>query len=230
MRILMIEDEKYAARAVAEILKKNKYTVDLAFDGEDGSAYALSGIYDIIILDIMLPKKDGLTILKEIRGADIDIPVIMLTARGQIEDKVKGLDLGADDYLAKPYHADELLARLRALNRRKSELNNGGILSCGDMQLSPYELILSCGKKQTKLKLKESQILELLMNNPNQTLSKNTIIERVWGYDTDAEDNHVETHISRLRKAIKSVNSRTEIRTIRGAGYTLCFINCEINS
>jgi DNA-binding response OmpR family regulator len=230
MRVLMVEDEKYTARAVAEILKKNKYTVDLVFDGESGADYALTGIYDIIILDIMLPKKDGLAVLKEIRAANIDVPIILLTAKGQIEDKVRGLDLGADDYLPKPYHTDELLARLRALNRRKPELNNDGILSFGDIQLSPHELILSGEKRQTALKLKESQILELLMNNPNMALSKNTIIERVWGYDTDAEDNHVETHISRLRKAIKNVQSHTEIRTIRGVGYTLCFLNCGTNS
>ncbi|MCL1865839.1 MAG: response regulator transcription factor [Oscillospiraceae bacterium] len=222
MRVLMVEDEKYAARAVAEVLKKNKYAVDLVFDGEDGLEYALSGIYDIIILDIMLPKKDGLTVLKEVRENGIDIPVILLTAKSQTEDKVRGLDLGADDYLPKPYHTEELLARLRALNRRKSELNNGGIIGFGDIQLSPHELTLVCGKKQTTLKLKESQILELLMNNSKQILSKNAIIERVWGYDTDAEDNHVETHISRLRKAMNAVQSNAEIKTVRGAGYVLC--------
>jgi DNA-binding response OmpR family regulator len=222
----MVEDERYTARAVAEMLKKSNYTVDLAFNGEDGLEYALSGIYDIIILDIMLPKKDGLTILRQIREAQINAPVILLTAKGQVEDKVKGLDSGADDYLPKPYHTEELLARLRALNRRKPELNNDGILSYGDIHLSPHELILSCNgsMKQVKLKLKQSQILELLINNRNRVLSANTIIERVWGYDTDAEDNHVQTQISRLRKVLSSVQSETEIRTIRGVGYTLCFV------
>ena len=221
MRVLMVEDEKYTARAVAEILKKNNYAVDLACDGEDGLDFALTGVYDIIILDIMLPKKDGLTILKEIRGAGIDTPIILLTAKGQIEDKVKGLDLGADDYLPKPYHTDELLARLRALSRRKPEFSGEGLLVFGDIQLSPHELTLVCGKRQIKLKLKEAQILELLMSHKNQILSKNTIIERVWGYDTDAEDSHVEIHVSRLRKAIGDIRSGVEIRTVRGAGYIL---------
>jgi DNA-binding response OmpR family regulator len=145
----------------------------------------------------------------------------MLTARGQIEDKVKGLDLGADDYLPKPYHTDELLARLRALNRRKPALNNDGVLEFGDIRLSPHDSTLFCGKKQAVLKLKESQILALLINNPNQILSKNTIIERVWGFDTMAEDNHVETQISRLRKTLEHVESHVKIRTLRGAGYIL---------
>lgn len=221
MRILMVEDEKYMAKAVAEILKKNHYTVDLVHNGEDGLDHALSGIYDIIILDIMLPKKDGLTILKEVRKAGIDTPVILLTAKVQIEDKVKGLDFGADDYLPKPFHTDELLARLRALNRRKPGFINDGILSFADLKLAPNTLVLSCNGHEIKLKLKEAQILELLITNRNQILSKNTIIERIWGYNADAEDNHVEIHISRLRKAISQIQSHASIRVIRGVGYTL---------
>lgn len=221
MRVLMVEDEKYMAKAVAEILKKNHYTVDLAHNGEDGLDHALSNIYDIIILDIMLPKRDGLTILKEIRKAGICAPVILLTAKGQIEDKVKGLDFGADDYLPKPFHADELLARLRALNRRKPEFISDGILSFADLKLDPNTLILSCYGQEIKLKLKEAQILELLIANRNQILSKSTIIGRIWGHDTDAEDNHVEIHISRLRKAMLQIQSHASIRVIRGVGYTL---------
>jgi len=219
---LLVEDEKYTARAVAETLKKSNYTTDLAHDGEYGLDCALSGIYDFIILDIMLPKKDGLTVLKELRRAGIEAPVILLTARGQIEDKVKGLDLGADDYLPKPFHTDELLARLRALSRRKAaEYNSDGGLAFGDVSLFPNTLALSCGERETVLKLKEAQILEILIANKNQILSKDSIIEKVWGYDADAEDNHVETHISRLRKALASIGSGVEIRTVRGAGYTL---------
>jgi len=221
MRVLMVEDEKYMAKAVAEILKKNHYTVDLAHDGSDGLDYALSAIYDIIILDIMLPKMDGLTILSEIRKAGIDTPVILLTAKGQIEDKVKGLDFGADDYLTKPFHTDELLARLRALHRRKPELCNNGFISFGDIEFSPHTLVLRCGKKETVLKLKESQLLELLIANKNTVISKNTIIERVWGYDAQAEYNHVEIHISRLRKQLSQIESQITINTVRGAGYTL---------
>ncbi|MBL1230591.1 response regulator transcription factor [Enterococcus sp. BWB1-3] len=221
MRVLMVEDEKYMAKAVAEILKKNHYTVDLVHDGSEGLAYARSSIYDIIILDIMLPGRDGLTILSEIRKIGIGTPVILLTAKGQIEDRVKGLDFGADDYLAKPFHTDELLARLRALHRRKPELCNNGVITFGDIEFSPHTLVLKCVKNETMLKLKEGQLLELLIDNRNIVVSKNTIIERVWGYDTEAEDNHVEIHISRLRKQLTRVKSRISINTIRGAGYTL---------
>jgi two-component system, OmpR family, response regulator ArlR len=222
MRVLIVEDDKYIAKAVAEILKKNNYTVDLVYNGEEGLDYALSDVYDIVILDIMLPKKDGLTILKEIRKTGIDVPVILLTAKGQIEDKVKGLDLGADDYLPKPFHPDELLARLRALGRRKPEFHNDGILTFGDFQLAPHTLVLSCGGREIKLKLKEAQILELLITNRNQIISKDTIIERVWGYDADACYNQVESHISRLRKAISQIQSNINISVIRGEGYVLC--------
>jgi len=222
VRVLLVEDEKYTARAVAETLKKNNYTTDLAFDGEYGLDCARSGIYDFIILDIMLPKKDGLSVLREIRSEGIETPVILLTARGQVEDKVKGLDLGADDYLPKPFHTDELLARLRALNRRKAaDYSNNGELVFGDATLSPNTLTLSCGERKTLLKLKEAQILETLIANKKQILSKDAIIEKVWGYDADAEDNHVETHISRLRKALTGIGSGVEIRTVRGAGYML---------
>lgn len=221
MRILMVEDEKYMARAVAEVLKKNHYSIDLAHDGEYGLYCALSGIYDIIILDIMLPKRDGLSILKEIRDNQIDVPVILLTARGQIEDKVKGLDFGADDYLAKPFHTDELLARLRALGRRKADLLPGGVLAFGDISLAPHTLTLSCGSLDAKLKLKEAQLLEMLIKNKNIIVSKETIIKKIWGYDTDAEDNYVEAHVSLLRKKLAAVKSECHIRNIRGAGYTL---------
>ncbi len=221
MRILMVEDEKYIAKAVAEVLKKNHYTVDLAHDGQYGLDCALSNIYDIIILDIMLPERDGLSILKEVRRNRIETPVILLTARGQLEDKVKGLDLGADDYLAKPFHTDELLARLRALGRRKSKLLNDGTLIFGDLQLLPHVLMLKCNGSESKLTLKESQLLELLIDHKNRIISKDFIIEKIWGYETDAMDNHVEAHISLLRKKLLEVRSGTMIRTIRGAGYTL---------
>lgn len=221
MRILMVEDEKYMARAVAEVLKKNRYTVDLAHDGRYGLDCALSNIYDIIILDIMIPERDGLSILEEIRKKHIETPVILLTARGQLEDKVQGLDLGADDYLAKPFHTDELLARLRALGRRKSGPLNDGTLVFGDLQLMPHALLLKCDGNEIRLTLKEAQILELLINHKNRIVSKDTIIEKIWGYETDAEDNHVEVHISLLRKKLSEVQAETSIRTIRGAGYTL---------
>lgn len=221
MRILMVEDEKYMARAVAEVLKKNHYTVDLAHDGQYGLDCALSNIYDIIILDIMLPERDGLSILEEVHRNRIETPVILLTARGQLEDKVRGLDSGADDYLAKPFHTDELLARLRALGRRKPGLVNDGTLIFGDLQLLPYALMLKCKGQEIRLTLKEAQLLELLINNRNMIISKDTIIEKIWGYETDAMDNHVEAHISLLRKKLSEIQSGSIIRTIRGAGYTL---------
>ena len=221
MRVLLVEDEKYLAKAVAEILKKNNYTVDLVYDGLEGLDFALTGLYDLIILDIMLPSMDGLAILQNIRKKGIDAPVILLTAKGQSEDKVKGLDYGADDYLAKPFHTNELLARLRALQRRKPELNNDGVIAFGNIQFSPHTLLLQSEAGQSELKLKEAQLLELLLNNQSRVVSKQTIIEKVWGYDTEAEDNHVEIHISRLRKRLAELTSQVRINTIRGAGYTI---------
>lgn len=216
----MVEDEKYMARAVAEVLRKSNYTVDLAHDGEYGLDCALSGIYDAIILDIMLPRRDGLSVLTELRQNGIDAPVILLTARGQLEDRVKGLDLGADDYLPKPFHTEELLARLRALGRRKSELLRGG-LAFGDILLEPHALMLSGSGGEAKLTLKESQLLELLIGHKRMIVSKDTIIEKIWGYDSYAQDSHVESHVSLLRKKLAAVHSGCVIRTIRGAGYTL---------
>jgi len=217
----MVEDEKYMAEAIAQVLKKNHYSVDLAHDGEYGLDCGLSGIYDIIILDIMLPKMNGIDILKELRKNNVEAPVILLTARGEIEDRVRGLDSGADDYLAKPFHTDELLARLRALGRRKSELIHDGILRYGDIALNPFTLLLECGEKNTKLSLKEAQLLELLIKRAGTIATKEIIIEKLWGYDTDAEDNHVEIHVSLLRKKLNSLKSDVSIRTIRGAGYVI---------
>lgn len=221
MRILMVEDEKYLAEAVAQVLKKNHYSVDLEYNGEAGLNSGLSGIYDIIILDIMLPKIDGISILKELRRNSIETPVILLTARGETEDKVRGLDSGADDYLAKPFHTDELLARLRALGRRKAELLNDGKLKYGDIELNPLTLQLGCGDKEIKLTLKETQLLELMIKRNTMIMSKEIIIEKLWGYDTDAEENRVEIHVSLLRKKMAQLESDVSICTIRGAGYAL---------
>ncbi|MBW8350892.1 response regulator transcription factor [Bacillus sp. IITD106] len=221
MRILIIEDEKYIAEALAQILKKNYYTVDLAYDGEYGLDCAISNIYDIIILDIMLPKMDGIRVLRGMRESGIETPVILLTAREQIEDKVYGLDSGADDYLSKPFNAEELLARLRALGRRKPKLNHDGILKFGDINLNPHTLLLVCGNKESELTLKEAQLLELLILRKNMIVSKDIIIEKLWGYDSDATDNHVETHVSLVRKKLINIESSVSIRSIRRAGYVL---------
>ena len=222
MRVLFVEDEKYIAEAVEQVLKKNNFSVDLAFDGEYGLDCALSGIYDVIVLDIMLPKMDGLQALRELRVQGVKTPVLLLTARGLVEDKVRGLDYGADDYLAKPFHKDELLARIRALSRRQSDLIPDGVLKYGGLELNPGTLIVRCGESSVKLSLKEAHILELLIKNHGLTISKETIIEKVWGYESDADEGHVETHISLLRKKLAQVTRDVTIRTIRGTGYTIC--------
>jgi len=221
MRVLLVEDEKYLAKAIAEILKRNRYTVDVVYDGQDGLDYALSGIYDVLIFDIMLPKKDGLTLLKDVRSANIETPILMLSARGEIDDKVVGLDFGADDYLPKPFHYDELLARLRALLRRKDSLVQDGMLTFFDITLSPYTLTLTSEGRQVTLSLKEAQVLEMLMKNKNLVISKDQMLEKIWGYETEAGDNHVEVHVSMIRKKMKRIKSKTLIKTMRGLGYTL---------
>lgn len=221
MRILMVEDEKYMAEAIEQVLKKNNYSVDLAFDGEYGLDCGLSGIYDIIILDIMLPKMDGIGVLKELRKNGIEVPVILLTAKGETDDKVIGLDSGADDYLAKPFKTEELMARLRALSRRKNELIKDNILQYADMELNPLTLNLSCGSEEFKLTLKECQLLELLIKRKDIIISKDSIIEKLWGYETCAEDNNVEVYISFLRKKLSRIKSQVIIQTVRGAGYVL---------
>lgn len=222
MKILLVEDEAMLAEAIAQVLKKNHYSVDIAPDGEYGLDCALTGMYDIIILDIMLPKKDGISVLRELRREGIKSHVILLTAKSQTEDKVAGLDSGADDYLAKPFQTQELLARLRALLRRKEELYVGGTLKYEDIEFDPHKLQIKRASVIVKLTLKESQILELLITNKGNPVSKETIIEKLWGYETDAEDSHVEIHVSLLRKKLKELKSTIFIKAIRGVGYTLC--------
>ncbi|MGE7943917.1 response regulator transcription factor [Lysinibacillus xylanilyticus] len=221
MRVLIVEDEILIGEAIAQVLKKNNYSVDLAIDGSYGLDCGLTNIYDIIILDIMLPELDGIQVLQELRQHGIQTPVILLTAKGDIEDKIRGLDSGADDYLAKPFHTNELLARLRALTRRKAELIPDGILSFEDVELDTNQLRLRCQDHHTKLTLKESQLLELFIHRKNIVTSKNIIIEKLWGYNSDADDSHVEVQISFLRKKLKQLPSVVMIDTIRGAGYIL---------
>jgi DNA-binding response OmpR family regulator len=221
MKVLYVEDEKYMARAVAQVLKKNNYSVDLAYDGESGLDFAMSGVYDIIVLDIMLPKLDGISILREIRKQNITTPVILLTAKGETEDKVKGLDSGADDYLAKPFQTDELMARLRALGRRKELIVADNALVFGDIELN-YNALDLFGNGQTfHLTLKESQLLELFIINKGQALSTDMLIEKVWGWDSDAEDSHVQVQIAFLRKKLSLLSKCVKIKTVRGIGYML---------
>lgn len=221
MRILLVEDEKYLAQALEQVLQKNNYAVDLAYDGEYGLDCALSGIYDVIVLDIMLPKMNGLEVLKSLRNERNSTPVLLLTAKSETQDKVKGLDLGADDYLAKPFKTEELLARLRALSRRKETIVFNNALAYNDIELNTNSLVLYCGTREFKLTLKESQILELLIRMEEMFVSKDSIIEKVWGFDGEAGDSHVEVYISFLRKKLKALKSTTAIKTVRGVGYSL---------
>ena len=221
MKILYVEDEKYMAKALEKVLRKNNYSVDLAFDGEDGLSFALTNLYDIIILDIMLPRRDGISLLKELRRQNIETPIILLTAKGDIEDKITGLDSGADDYLPKPFQAEELLARLRALARRKGHLIPDNILRYGDIELNPHTLDLYKDNQSFHLTLKESQLLEMLIDHRGMTVSASTIIEKIWGYDTDTEDSHVRVHVSFLRKKLALLDSTVRIKSIRGVGYML---------
>ncbi|WP_017414237.1 response regulator transcription factor [Clostridium tunisiense] len=221
MRILIVEDEVHLAEALTQILRKNNYTVDAVNDGEAGVDNALSNIYDLIILDIMLPKLDGISVLKEIRKEGLSTPVILLTAKGEISDKVLGLDSGADDYLPKPFATEELLARIRAIARRKGEVAQDNTLRFGDLQLAPDTLRLGCRDKEVKLILKESELLELLINRKKSTSSKELIIEKLWGFDSEVEHNHVEVYISFLRKKLNHLCSNVKITTVRGVGYIL---------
>ena len=220
MRILVVEDEVNLAEAIGQILKTQNYSVDIVYDGEAGLDYALAGIYDVVILDIMLPKRNGISLLQELRKQGCGTHVIVLSAKGELGDKVLGLDSGADDYLAKPFQTEELLARIRALGRRKGETSVAG-LSYGDLQLDMSNLVLFSNNGDITLTLKEAELLEYLMRNGSVVSQKERIIEKIWGFDSEAEANHVEVYISFLRKKLKHVRSRMEIRAIRGVGYVL---------
>lgn len=221
MKVLLVEDEKQLAEALMQILNKNKYMVDGVYNGEDGLDYALTGIYDVIILDIMLPKLNGLEILKKIREENISTPVILLTAKGEVSDKVKGLDCGADDYLPKPFSTDELLARLRALTRRKGEVINDDTLSFGDFSLNLSTYILEGNNGNVRLTLKEVEILKYFLLRPGRVVSKEDLIIKIWGYESEAENNNIEVYISFLRKKLQYIGAEAKISTIRGVGYKL---------
>ena len=220
MRLLLIEDEPRLSEALAYILKKNKYGVDVALDGESGQAMAEAGVYDIIILDRMLPRKEGVSLLKDLRRQGINTPVLMLTAKDSIQDRIEGLDAGADDYLIKPFSTDELLARLRALSRRPpAQQLQGETLSLGGLTFKPLHCELSSREQTVKLTMKESLLLELFMRNPGQVITKEQILDRVWGLDSDVEANNVEIYVHYLRK--KLISPSLKIETVRGIGYCL---------
>ncbi|BCZ47144.1 DNA-binding response regulator [Clostridium gelidum] len=220
MRILIVDDEIRLAEALGQIMTQNKYIADIVNDGESGYDYAMSGIYDVIILDVMLPKMNGFDIVRKMRENKEKTPVILLTAKDEITDKVTGLDCGADDYLTKPFSPEELLARVRALSRRQGEviLNE---LNFGDLMLNQSVSTLFCGAKSIRLGLKEFEILRLLMSNPSSIVTKEDLILKVWGSDSDAEDNNVEVYISFLRKKFFFLGSTVTIETVRKIGYHL---------
>lgn len=220
MKILLVDDEKQLVSALSAILKQNKYSVDVAFDGEEGLDHALSGVYDLIILDVMMPVKDGFTVLKTLRENKIDTPVLILSAKTETSDKIDGLNSGADDYLTKPFSTEELLARVKALLRRKEKFT-GDVITAGDLTLNRDSFELACGDKNITLGKKEFQILEMLFLSQGKSIDKERFIEKVWGYDTDAEYNTVEVYVSFLRKKMSAIGSASEIKSIRGLGYTL---------
>ena len=220
MTVLVVEDERNLSNVICGILKENKYKCDAVYNGTDGYDYASSGIYDAIILDVMLPGIDGFEVVRRLRKDKNQVPVIMLTARDSLSDKVKGLDAGADDYLTKPFQVEELLARLRAITRRKGEVMVNE-LSVEDVTLGLSTCLLSKGDKSIKLGYKEFEIMKLLMANPKNIIQKEEILTKVWGYDSDAEDNNVEVYICFLRKKLAFLKSRLTIATVRKIGYNL---------
>ncbi len=220
MRILVVEDEVRLAEALAQIMRESKYAVDVVNDGESGFDYAMSGIYDVIVLDVMLPGMNGFDIVRQMRREKNHTPVILLTARDAVNDKVTGLDCGADDYLTKPFAADELLARIRALSRRQGEVV-AGELTYSDVKLNLSTFILECRYKSVRLGLKEFEVMRMLMANPASVIPKEDILLKVWGTETDAEDNNVEAYVSFLRKKLFYLGSEVNIATVRKVGYYL---------
>lgn len=220
MNILVVEDEKRLADSLCEIFRSQKYSCDVVYNGEEGFAYGSSGIYDVIVLDIMLPLMNGFEVLKNLRAKNINTPIILLTARDEVRDKVKGLDYGADDYMTKPFSKDELLARIRALSRRTGDVIIDE-MSYGDLTLDLNGYTLSCNDKMLHIGHKEFEIMKMLLSNPTQIFSKDDFITKVWGYLSDAEDNNVEVYISFIRKKLQFLKSKVCITTVRKIGYHL---------
>ena len=220
MRALIVEDDRALARTLGEMLKSAYFESDISYDGESGLDNGLSDTYDLIVLDIMLPKKDGFAVAKELRRARIDTPILMLTARTETGDKVRGLDSGADYYLTKPFEMSELLACVRALTRRQGEVVMDE-LTFGDLTLNLSTCDLCYGDKKVRLGKKEFSIMRIFLSNGEAIVSKETLINKVWGYESDAEDNNVEVYISFLRKKLAFLKAPVQIATLRKFGYRL---------
>lgn len=223
MRILIIEDEFNLADAIKERLKKEKYLVDIETDGEDGLYSAETGIYDLILLDVMLPHMDGFTILKTLREEGINTKIIMLTARGEINDKLEGFNSGADDYLPKPFHMDELMARISVQLKKSNNIKNKDIITYSDLSLDTSKLTITCttNNESTNLVFKEFQLLEYFLNNPNRILSKDQIYDKIWGMENEIESNNLEAYLSFIRKKLKAIDSCVSIKAVRNMGYKL---------
>ena len=222
MRILLVEDEKPLSAAIVRLLKQEFFETDAVYDGTSGLDYALAGGYDALILDVMLPGMDGFSVLNKIRKEGLHTPVMMLAARGELEDRVRGLETGADYYLPKPFEKKELIACLRAITRRRKETVIRE-LSCGDISLSEKDGSLACSAtgKQIRLSAKEYQLMEFFLRNPGQILPRETITDRIWGLESAAEYNNLEVYVSFLRKKLAFLGAKTAIRTTRGLGYSL---------
>lgn len=220
MRLLLAEDEQALSKALTTILQRNNYSVDVAYDGQEALEYLEADNYDGIILDIMMPKVDGITVLKEIRKKGILIPVLLLTAKSEVDDKVLGLDAGANDYLTKPFHSRELLARIRAMTRTQTVQANSK-LQIGNVTLDRATYELSTPSGSYRLANKEFQMMEMLMMNPKNLISSERFMEKIWGYDSEAEINVVWAYISYLRKKLVALHANIQIKAMRNAGYTL---------
>lgn len=220
MRLLLAEDERSLSKALVTILKYNHYSVDAVYDGQEALDYLLTGLYDGAVLDVMMPKMDGLTVLKEIRKRNKTLPILILTAKAQIDDKVEGLDLGADDYLGKPFDTKELLARIRAMLRRKTEAQENTLIF-GDVKLDRTAFELSSPTGALKLGGKEFQMLEMLLLKPGAVISAEQFMEKIWGYDSETEINVVWVYLSNLRKKLSSLSESVQIKVIRNLGYTI---------
>lgn len=220
MRILIVEDERHLAEALGQIMTEQRYQTDVVYDGADGLDYSLTGQYDVIVLDVMLPKVDGLEVAQRLRAAHVSTPILMLTARDEVADKISGLDCGADDYMTKPFDAGELLARIRALTRRQGEVV-GNVITVGELSLRLDVRCLMCGEDSVRLGFKEFEVMRLLMLNGRAVVPKEDMIAKVWGLESEAEDNNVEVYISFLRKKLAFLHSNVTIGTLRKVGYFL---------
>lgn len=223
MRILIIEDDPQLADALRLRLEREGIQTDHVANGTDAVYYALQTVYDVIILDRMLPGIDGLSLLKIIRENQVHTPVILATAIDSVKERIAGLNLGADDYIIKPYDVGELLARIRALSRRPGLLENSGTISWGDLTFCPRSHELSCGERQLRLSGREALLMEYFLKNPGQTLSRQLIYARIWGPDGEVEDGNLDTYIYYLRKHLRGLNSRITIKTVHGVGYRTDF-------